>query len=91
MIQFHLELEYSFKITTRNSSLERPSSVPSFFTPPAHFIIPTECVVQRREVNQFLQSDVLHCVFVRAHAIDQSRTFKYIVVNSWIISSKYSV
>lgn len=49
-------------------------------------IVPVECVAQRREVHQFVQSDILHSVFVLAPAIDQPSLYKCNVVRPWKIS-----
>lgn len=47
-----------------------------------------EYVAQRREVNQFVQSDILHSVFVLAPAIDQPSLYKCNVVKPWKTCSK---
>ncbi len=49
---------------------------PHTLTRLVYIIIPVECVAQRREVNQFVQSDILLSVFVLAPAIDQPSLYK---------------
>ncbi len=61
---------------------------PHTLTRLVYIIIPVECVAQRREVNQFVQSDILLSVFVLAPAIDQPSLYKCNEVKPWKICSK---
>lgn len=67
---------------------EWSEDVSSHTTRLVYIIIPVECVAQRREINQFVQSDILHSVFVLAPAVDQPSLYKCNVVKPWKIWSK---
>lgn len=78
----------TFLLCFLSEQSEWSEDVSSHTTRLVYIIIPVECVAQRREINQFVQSDILHSVFVLAPAVDQPSLYKCNVVKPWKIWSK---